>query len=211
MYVRYAYVCVCVRVRMWKTERDMEKDSFCHFIILVWILFFIQHSFHFDICSLGVLFLPSSSSTMSPSIDPFIRAIAVAPNTPRTRTPRNAMTSSAFLYPGFVVPLGSVKTHLNLLSLPFHPCPILHPWHRHRMQSATLQRHSAGNIDYDNLESYDNVPETQHLPPSQSNQHHDHHNNNFRTRSKTVSDAMGEWGTTSNNTSVAGFREWEER
>ena len=50
-----------------------------------------------------------------------------------------------------------------------------------RNQSATLQRHSAGNIDYDNLESYDNVPETQMMDdPS------------FRTRSKTVSDAMGE-------------------
>lgn len=52
----------------------------------------------------------------------------------------------------------------------------------HRIQSATLQRHSAGNIDYDNLESYDNVPETQHGQDQ----------NNFRTRSKTVSDAMGE-------------------
>lgn len=49
-------------------------------------------------------------------------------------------------------------------------------------QSATLQRHSAGNIDYDNLESYDNVPETQV----------GHDQNNFRTRSKTVSDGMDE-------------------
>lgn len=50
------------------------------------------------------------------------------------------------------------------------------------VHSATLQRHSAGNIDYDNLESYDNVPETQHGQDQ----------NNFRTRSKTVSDAMDE-------------------
>ncbi|XP_042232415.1 protein still life, isoforms C/SIF type 2-like isoform X2 [Homarus americanus] len=50
------------------------------------------------------------------------------------------------------------------------------------VQSATLQRHSAGNIDYDNLESYDNVPETQL----------GHDQNNFRTRSKTVSDGMDE-------------------
>ncbi|XP_069953683.1 protein still life, isoform SIF type 1 isoform X17 [Cherax quadricarinatus] len=50
------------------------------------------------------------------------------------------------------------------------------------VQSATLQRHSAGNIDYDNLESYDNVPETQV----------GHDQNNFRTRSKTVSDGMDE-------------------
>ena len=52
----------------------------------------------------------------------------------------------------------------------------------HRVQSATLQRHSAGNIDYDNLESYDNVPETQI----------GHDQSNFRTRSKTMSDGMGE-------------------
>ncbi|KAK7075870.1 T-lymphoma invasion and metastasis-inducing protein 1, partial [Halocaridina rubra] len=53
-------------------------------------------------------------------------------------------------------------------------------------QSATLQRHSAGNIDYDNLESYDNVPETQ-VGHEQSN-----NSNNFRTRSKTMSDGMDE-------------------
>lgn len=55
-------------------------------------------------------------------------------------------------------------------------------------QSATLQRHSAGNIDYDNLETYDNVPDSQH------EYHHQPHqtNNNLRTRSKTVSDAMDE-------------------
>lgn len=59
------------------------------------------------------------------------------------------------------------------------------PWvalSSHRVQSATLQRHSAGNIDYDNLESYDNVPETQI----------GHDQSNFQTRSKTVSDGMGE-------------------
>ncbi|XP_037784013.1 protein still life, isoform SIF type 1-like isoform X8 [Penaeus monodon] len=50
------------------------------------------------------------------------------------------------------------------------------------VQSATLQRHSAGNIDYDNLESYDNVPETQI----------GHDQSNFQTRSKTVSDGMDE-------------------
>lgn len=50
------------------------------------------------------------------------------------------------------------------------------------VQSATLQRHSAGNIDYDNLESYDNVPETQI----------GHDQSNFRTRSKTMSDGMDE-------------------
>ncbi|XP_045119096.1 protein still life, isoform SIF type 1-like isoform X8 [Portunus trituberculatus] len=58
-------------------------------------------------------------------------------------------------------------------------------------QSATLQRHSAGNIDYDNLETYDNVPDSQHDYHHQQHQPH-HTNNNLRTRSKTVSDAMDE-------------------
>lgn len=41
------------------------------------------------------------------------------------------------------------------------------------------QRHSAGNIDYDNLETREQVE-----PPQP--------NANFRSRSKTVSDALGE-------------------
>lgn len=41
------------------------------------------------------------------------------------------------------------------------------------------QRHSAGNIDYDNLETREQVE-----PPQP--------NANFRSRSKTVSDAVGE-------------------
>ncbi|KAK3873946.1 hypothetical protein Pcinc_021079 [Petrolisthes cinctipes] len=88
--------------------------------------------------------------------------------------PANKPSSSSSLSTSIGPSKGSTNTLQPSRSGPKKKSPTV--------QSATLQRHSAGNIDYDNLESYDNVPETQHGQDQ----------NNFRTRSKTVSDAMDE-------------------
>ncbi|CAL4136248.1 unnamed protein product [Meganyctiphanes norvegica] len=55
-------------------------------------------------------------------------------------------------------------------------------------QSATLQRHSAGTIDYDNLESYDNVPETH----QQQQQHQRGGSVGKNSMSAVMSDGMDE-------------------